>query len=371
MGHQSPPHTWAPVKLPLLEWGCWTWYSKSVRTCSCSVSHLHADSPRRRVFSSSWDRTEKGKPQAPRIVGDAVKSLLAAMFPSDCRFCQASLYTFSRLPVCSSCIESIQPIDRPRCNVCGDLLLAAEATFGDACCRNCSLETPAYERAVNYGAYSGALRELVHLLKYGRVRTAAAPLARLTAEACLQLEGDIDVAELLMIPVPAHKVRLRTRGFNQAELIARAARREIEEAVRRRVVLDPNIMLRVRFFDSQVALTAEERHRQIRGSFKVVARERVKGREVLLVDDVLTTGATASECARELRQAGALRVWVVTPARTLAYEAQIERGQLQEFSTPAPGIEACELPRTSSFRVSGFPFSSSLVNTLAARARPV
>jgi len=318
------------------------------------------------------------------------------LFPSDCRFCQASLYTLSRLPVCSSCIESIQPISRARCNVCGDLLLGAEAAFGDACCRNCSAEAPAYARAVNYGAYTGALRELVHLLKYGRVRAAAAPLARLTAEACLQLEGDIDVPELLLVPVPAHKLRLRARGFNQAELIARAARRGIEEATRRRVVLDAGAMLRVRFFDSQVALTAEERHRQIRGSFKVVARERVKGRAVLLVDDVLTTGATASECARELRQAGAARVWVVTPARTVAHDAQLEDEQLDEISTGIDGIglqsqipsaslfsrmlSSCEFhpstPKTGALGTppgvtvaapeSGFTSVSSLVNTLSA-----
>ena len=86
---------------------------------------------------------------------------------------------------------------------------------------NAASESPAFERAVNYGAYTGVLRQLIHLLKYERVRAAANPLGRFTAEACLQLEGDIDVAELLMIPVPVHKLRMRSRGFNQAELIAR------------------------------------------------------------------------------------------------------------------------------------------------------
>jgi predicted amidophosphoribosyltransferase len=189
-------------------------------------------------------------------------------------------------------MQSLEPIRLARCNVCGDLLAPADAAYGDACCGECSMESPAFERAVNYGAYRGVLRQLIHLLKYQRVRVAARPLGRMTAEACLQLEGDVDVPELLLIPVPAHKLRMRSRGFNQAELIARAAQRGIEES--------------------------------IRGAFKVTSGESVKGREILLVDDVLTTGATASECARELRLAGAVRVWVVTPARALGHDAEIE-----------------------------------------------
>ncbi len=251
-----------------------------------------------------------------------MKSLLAALFPSDCRFCETSLFSVSRLPVCSSCLESIQPILLARCNVCGNALSASDAQFGDACCTDCNNEAPAFERAVNHGAYTGVLRQLIHLLKYERIRAAAAPLGRITAQACLQLEGDIDVPELLMIPVPVHKLRMRTRGFNQAELIARAAQRGIEDAIGRRLTLDTTSLLRVRFAESQVALTSEERRQQIRGAFKVASRERIKGREVLLVDDVMTTGATASECARELIHAGAQRVWVATPARALARAAQ-------------------------------------------------
>jgi ComF family protein len=281
-------------------------------------------------------------------VGDAVKSLLAALFPSDCRFCQTSLFTISRLPVCSSCIESIQPILLARCTVCGDLLGRADAEFGDACCSECSSEAPAYERAVNFGAYTGALRQLIHLLKYERVRAAAALLGRFTAAACLQLEGDIDVAEMLMIPVPAHKIRMRSRGFNQAELIARAAQRGIEEAIGRKLTLEVTTLLRVRFAESQVALTAEERRQQIRGAFKVTAREQVKGREILLVDDVLTTGATAAECARELRQAGAAKVWVVTPARALSRVA----------------LESFEVPGTNAQKVEGFSSQAGLSSSL-------
>jgi len=223
------------------------------------------------------------------------------------------------------------------------VLARAEAAFGDACCAECAIESPAFERAVNYGAYTGVLRQLIHLLKYERVRTAANLLGRFTAEACLQLEGDIDVPELLMIPVPVHKLRMRSRGFNQAELIARAAQRRIEESIRRRVTLDVTALLRVRFAESQVALDAESRRQQIRGAFKVTSRECIKGREILLVDDVLTTGATASECARELRQAGALRVWVATPARALGRVALESLGE-----TDRSALDGEALTRSSS-----------------------
>ena len=305
------------------------------------------------------------------------------MFPSDCRICQASLFTLSRLPVCPSCVESIQPIALVRCNVCGDLLASPDAAFGDARCSLCAATEPAFQRAVNYGPYTGVLRQLIHLLKYDRIRAAAVPLARLTAAACLQLEGDIDVEELLLIPVPVHKLRMRSRGFNQAELIARAAQRGIEDSTGRRLTLDVTALLRVRFAESQVGLTVDERRQQIRGAFKVLARERVKGREILLVDDVLTTGATASECARELLQAGAARVWVATPARALGRELgrdlsrELGRDtQPDDLGSIPSTIEPASLPATTfsnrSFRpiLSGSSFASSQAGAAQASLRP-
>lgn len=258
----------------------------------------------------------EGRPLARRIAAAAAIGLLAALFPSDCRLCRALLNRFSRLPVCQACLNSLAPFSVACCNQCG-LPLESDAP-NEVRCRDCLALEPCFARAASFGAYRATLRGLVHLLKYERVRVAADPLGELTAQAALHLEGDIDVEELLLVPVPVHPSRRRTRGFNQAELIARAALRHgLALALRRRLHLETAALQRVRFAESQVALSLQERLEQIRGAFQVARPERVRDREVLLLDDVMTTGATANECARVLQQAGARRVWVLTPARAL------------------------------------------------------
>jgi hypothetical protein len=148
---------------------------------------------------------------------------------------------------------------------------------------------------------------------------------------------------------------MRSRGFNQAELIARAAQRGISQAIGRRLTIDLTTLLRVRFAESQVALTAEQRRQQIRGAFKVTSGDRIKGREILLVDDVLTTGATAAECARELRIAGAARVWVATPARALWW---VERDSLADLESVESGAVPLAVASPARFSQSSWSLSA-------------
>jgi ComF family protein len=123
-----------------------------------------------------------------------------------------------------------------------------------------------------------------------------------------------------MIPVPLFAAKLRQRGFNQAELIARAALKLLASG--ERYTLQKDVLERSRDTQSQTGLSPHQRRQNLRGAFRVKDRDKISGREVLLVDDVFTTGATASECARVLRRAGAARVWVATVARTLKAEPQ-------------------------------------------------
>lgn len=245
----------------------------------------------------------------------AVRSIFSVFFPSDCRLCSIPLVNVSRLPVCQECLDSIQPIRVPQCVQCGERLLPAQLLMGDGHCQGCRDFEPEFDRAVSFGEYAGALRGLIHLLKYDKVLPAAPVLGGMLAEAIAQLQGGGEDFWPLIVPVPLHSSKRGERGFNQAELIARAAKKRLPE----RFEFADGYLKRERPTHSQVGLTREERVANMRGAFRVTDPQRVKGRTVIVVDDVMTTGTTVSECARVLKKAGAERVWAVTVARTLKF----------------------------------------------------
>jgi ComF family protein len=251
------------------------------------------------------------------------ESLFAVLFPSDCRICGTPLIRISRLPVCQECLDAIGPITGGVCTVCGERLFspyAVNGAAGEPRCGLCRRAQPLFSRAAAYGSYEGGLRELIHLLKYGGVRPAADVLGRMLAEAVATLESEFPAEAVAVVPVPLHRTKLRQRGFNQAELMARAAMKIKQPANGLR--LCPAALERKRNTASQIGLTSHQRRENLRGAFAVAQPEAVKGREVLVVDDVYTTGATVSECARVLLRAGAAKVWVATVARTLKISAQ-------------------------------------------------
>jgi ComF family protein len=189
------------------------------------------------------------------------------------------------------------------------------ADGGDVRCLLCQRVDPPYERAVAYGSYEGGLRDLIHVLKFQQVRPAAAVLGRVLAEAIADLERAMPVGKIAVIPVPLHKRKQAQRGFNQAEMIARDALKELSRP--KRFELCTGVLLRQRETESQIGLTSHQRRENMRGAFAVSDPTRILKRDILLVDDVVTTGTTVSECARVLLRAGAARVWVATVARTL------------------------------------------------------
>ena len=196
--------------------------------------------------------------------------VFSVLFPSDCRLCHTPLDNISRIPVCRECLAAIEPVRAPQCVVCGDRLVSAQLLMGDGRCTNCRDFEPEFERAVSFGEYEGGLRGLIHLLKYESV-TPVAPVRwaacwRRRSRSCLP---DAATRRPLLIPVPLHKSKRRTRGFNQAELIARAAAKRCLRGLK----LLPGILLRQRDTISQVGLSREERIENVRDAFRVATAQ--------------------------------------------------------------------------------------------------
>jgi ComF family protein len=218
--------------------------------------------------------------------------------------------------VCPDCLDAIGPVRGRVCSICGERVLTSFAfpdEDGLLRCPVCRRVERPFERAVAYGSYDGGLRELIHLLKYNGVRPAASVLGRMLAEAIGKLESSFEQEGVLVVPVPLYKGKRRERSFNQAELIAKVALTDHSG----RLQLASDLLLRTRDTHSQIGLMSHQRRENMRGAFTVARAAEVTGREVLLVDDVYTTGTTVSECAKVLRRAGAERIWVATVARTL------------------------------------------------------
>jgi ComF family protein len=174
---------------------------------------------------------------------------------------------------------------------------------------------PPFERAVAYGVYQDRLRDAIHAFKYGRLHPAARELGRMLARAIARLAEE-SPEEMLVVPVPLHSSKLAKRGFNQARLLAREALRLLDESHPAwKLELAPGTLMRLRETRSQAGLTPRQRRLNVSGAFSVSDPRAVTGRHILLIDDIMTTGATAQAAAQALIRAGAESVRVATLAR--------------------------------------------------------
>ena len=159
------------------------------------------------------------------------------------------------------------------------------------------------------------MREAIHALKYGRLHPAGRMLGGMLAEAIAKLAADAPNT-MLVVPVPLHRSKYAQRGFNQSRALASEALKSLRKTHPQwRLTLAPSTLMRLRATDSQAGLTPRQRRLNVRGAFSVSDPAQVKGQDILLIDDILTTGATARAAAQVLVRTGAASVWVATLAR--------------------------------------------------------
>lgn len=209
------------------------------------------------------------------------------------------------VPVCPSCLDAPSVLlPEYFCQRCRTPFLNARPLNSDGVCGLCAAGLTRYDAAYAYGDYDGALRDLIHLFKYQRMRALARPLGRLLSRA-LPRDQVFDG----IVPMPLHWRKLLIRGFNQSHLLAR-------EVARRTGLPLAACLRRKRNARAQAGLSGKQRRANVAGAFFVPADRKLTGRRLLLIDDVFTTGATANAAAAVLKRAGAARVSVLTLART-------------------------------------------------------
>lgn len=229
---------------------------------------------------------------------------LDALLPPTCPVCDAPVEAPGL--ICAACFPRFRPIAPPLCDACG-LPVRGEET-PTPICPACASRRPLFGRARAVWLYGGAAKDVILRLKYADREDLAVPLGRLMAGAGADLLREAD----LLVPVPLHLRRLVARRYNQAALLARAISRVS------RIPVAVDALRRTRATPALAELSREEREASLIGAFAVRPRwrGRISGRRIVLIDDVLTSGATAEACAEALLAAGAAAVDVLAAART-------------------------------------------------------
>jgi len=246
---------------------------------------------------------------------DVLHQFLDLIYPPRCIICQDFLEKRTQvpgndpLPVCSSCFSGFRETPPSHCSVCSRPF---ESTIDDVhTCGTCLTHPPRFKKIAVPYLYDGTLMKAIHQFKYGGKSHMAGTLARLLMPCAAQLAREI--GNVLAMPVPLHPKRLRERGFNQSLLLARPAARKLS------LRLDYLSLRRIKYTAPQTSLKKDERRKNVRKAFELTRKNVVKGKKVVLVDDVATTGNTLNECAGVLLRAGCKEVYALVLARTAGY----------------------------------------------------
>ena len=217
--------------------------------------------------------------------------------------------------ICPKCRMDFIPIHKPICPICGLPYLNTDTS--DHVCGECITNPKYFSSAKAAGIYDGSLRSAIHTLKYKRKTQLALPLGRLLFD-YFRRYWELDQIDLI-IPVPLHKTRLRVRGFNQSFLILKKWKQmlSLQKESETPISIENDVLIRTRNTSPQTGINRKNRQSNIRNAFQLRSVDRVKRKNILLIDDVFTTGATLNECAKVLTKHGANCVQALTLARSI------------------------------------------------------
>ena len=232
--------------------------------------------------------------------------LLNILFPESCPLCQRPSLDHNTAPICTECWQGIRPHNGPRCQKCGKPFVSGISTT----CADCIQSEPYFRNASSFGPHNGALKKAINLFKYHGIKRLAGPLSD------IMLRMNIPPVDTV-VPVPLHKKRLRQREFNQSALLAKNTAKTLDISL----ILD--CLVKIRDTTPQVGMNSKSRLKNVKKAFIIKDSSIIRNRNILLVDDVFTTGATVRECSRMLKKAGAHNVYVITLAHGVMDSAVI------------------------------------------------
>lgn len=236
-----------------------------------------------------------------------ITSLINVIYPRTCLVCGDKLHKISIADevLCAKCRSTIKRNLPPFCCQCGRHLSAQN--FAKNICSSCIKRPLSFDRAFSPCIYEGVIKELIHQFKYKNKDYLGHTLSKFMIRFIQEYNLPMNYLDVV-IPVPLHKSKFREREFNQAQVLGNYIAQNFNK------VISNDLLLRHRRTRTQTGLDNNERFLNVRDTFSLNPRSSIKGKNILLVDDVLTTGATSSEAARVLKGAGANIVFVLTLA---------------------------------------------------------
>lgn len=226
------------------------------------------------------------------------------LYPIRCSFCNIIIHKNSKYFLCDDCIKKIKFIDENSCIMCGKELFVGYKRL----CADCRLVKHSFDKACSVVEYSGEIKKALINYKFFEKRTIQNTFIKLLLDK-ITVFNNID----MVIPVPLHAKRMRQRGFNQSESLAKEIASELK------CEYDNKSLIRIKDTISQSKLNRLKRLKNLKNVFKVLNYDIINSKDILLIDDIYTTGTTVSECAKALKFSGANKVYVLTIASGKGY----------------------------------------------------